>query len=363
MLAGSVPQAWPQLSIDSQVSQPGGFLMVPILFSGAGVSSIQFDLIYPPTVTFSVLPGEAARSALKTIYTADINSGCQKRFLLAGLNQTTFPTGALLYLAASIDSSAGTDDLRLQFTNITADTEDGTPVAISAQDGTISIQTGQPNVLAAPGVLNAASLYSEPVAPGEILILLGTGLRPASGALDDTMVLVNDIPATVLHAAPNRIKMVIPDDIAGQSSAHITVNYQGRTVAELAMPVALSAPGIFSADGTGLGQAALWNEDGTENSFSQPAARGSTVRFLATGAGKLTSGDPASLPVPLMPVLVTIGGIEAAVSYVGSVPSLAPGMLQVRCQVPLEETPGAAVPIILQIGDQSSQAGLTMAIK
>jgi uncharacterized protein (TIGR03437 family) len=52
------------------------------------------------------------------------------------------------------------------------------------------------------------------------------------------------------------------------------------------------APGVFTIDGTGYGQIAAINEDGTVNSPAQPAARGSVVAMWLTGFGRMQ-------PVPL----------------------------------------------------------------
>ena len=47
-------------------------------------------------------------------------------------------------------------------------------------------------------------------------------------------------------------------------------------------------PGIFTIEGTGSGQAIVQNADGTLNSSSNLAAKGSTISILATGAGQNT---------------------------------------------------------------------------
>ena len=51
------------------------------------------------------------------------------------------------------------------------------------------------------------------------------------------------------------------------------------------IPVAGSAPGIFTIDGSGRGRAAVLNQDNTLNLPSNPADRGSVVQIFATGEG------------------------------------------------------------------------------
>jgi uncharacterized protein (TIGR03437 family) len=136
------------------------------------------------------------------------------------------------------------------------------------------------------------------------------------------------------------------------------------------MAVAPSTPGIFSIDGSGSGQGAILNQDGSLNSANQPAGAGTVVTIFATGAGQFSPpGIDGSivtadnLPVPMLPVSVQIGGIDAPVSYAGGAPSLVEGVLQVNAQVPAGISSGPAVPVILRIGSRSSQEGLTMSVQ
>ena len=91
--------------------------------------------------------------------------------------------------------------------------------------------------------------------------------------------------------------------------------------------------------------------------------------LFATGAGQT---DPpgvdgqitgSTLPKPLLPVTVRIGGMQARVSYAGAAPGLVAGALQVNCIVPIESPVGYAIPIVLSVGKASSQAGVTLAIQ
>ena len=91
------------------------------------------------------------------------------------------------------------------------------------------------------------------------------------------------------------------------------------------MPVAATAPGLFTLSANGIGPALAVNVDGSINGPSHPANSGSYIIVYATGAGQTnppgsdglpgSSGVPA--PLPNATVTATIGGKPATVSYAG----------------------------------------------
>ena len=93
----------------------------------------------------------------------------------------------------------------------------------------------------------------------------------------------------------------------------------------LPVPVAATAPGVFTQDQSGKGPAMVLNADGTLNSQANPAAVGSMVTISAAGEGQtnpigidglIASDTP---PVPVAPVSVQIGGMDAPVMSAGGV--------------------------------------------
>jgi uncharacterized protein (TIGR03437 family) len=232
------------------------------------------------------------------------------------------------------------------------------------------------------GIQNAASYISGAVSPGEIVIIYGTGIGPAtlttwqadsaSGLLETTVagttVLFNGIPAPILYTSAGQVSVVAPYEIAGASTAQILVNYQGNNVAASMVTVAPSAPSIFTV-GSGTGQAAALNQDGSVNSVSNPAAEGSTIVLYLTGEGqtmpsgvdgKVASASP--YPTPLLPVTLTIGGQTATHSYAGAAPDEVAGVMQINAVIPAGVT-GNAVPVSVQIGTVSTQNGVTIAVQ
>ena len=105
------------------------------------------------------------------------------------------------------------------------------------------------------------------------------------------------------------------------------------------------------------------------NSNFNPAARGDWVSIYATGAGVTSpaslDGLLASNPLAqsLANVAVTIGGLPCLINYAGAAPGYISGLVQINAQVPDGVNPGPNVPVQVTIGDASSQAIITMAVR
>lgn len=225
-------------------------------------------------------------------------------------------------------------------------------------------------------VLNSASLLPGAIAPGEIVAIFGVGIGPqsaASGALrngvlentvGETQVLFDGHPAALYYAQASQINAQVPYEVSG--AAEVEIVYRGVSMGRITAPVAGAAPGIFTS-GAGAGQAVAVNQDGSLNSGVNPAPAHSIVTFYATGAGRTApesaNGAPARAPygLPLQPVTVTIGGYPADVLYAGSAPGLV-GVMQVNARVPGGFAPAGGVPLVLRVGDVSSQAGVIISI-
>jgi uncharacterized protein (TIGR03437 family) len=60
---------------------------------------------------------------------------------------------------------------------------------------------------------------------------------------------------------------------------------------------------------------------------------------------------------------VSIGGQNAVLQYAGSSGDAVAGLLQVNAVVPLNVTPGSAVPLMVSVGGVPSQSGVTIAVQ
>lgn len=232
-------------------------------------------------------------------------------------------------------------------------------------------------------VVNAASGYGGPVAPGEMIAIDGADLGPAavadnpasvaqtgklSSQLGGTQVMINGTAAPLLSASQGEVTAVVPDTAAGQSDITLEVQYQGQSTPKIVIPVVAVAPGLFTMNGAGNGQGAILNEDETINSATNPAARGSIVALFGTGQGQTDPAWPAdelaSAPYPQIAgtVTVKIGGQTADVLYAGAAPTLA-AVFQVNVRIPAGIQPGTQVPVVVNIGSAQTQPGVTLAVQ
>ncbi|HLX42280.1 MAG TPA: IPT/TIG domain-containing protein [Bryobacteraceae bacterium] len=209
--------------------------------------------------------------------------------------------------------------------------------------------TPQTTSLSAPlalvSAVNAATLQPGPLAPGMLLDLLGTGL--AASDAPNVQVMFDTIAAPVLTLDTSRLVVQVPPQVAGQQSANIQIVNQGKLLAQIPVGIAATAPGIFT---TAAGQAAANNADGSVNSPTNPAPRGSVIALYGTGEG--VSGLPA---------IVSIGGYAAEVLYQGEVAGY-PGLLQINARVPAGYVPPGNLSVVVTIGQASSQTGVTVAV-
>ncbi len=238
-------------------------------------------------------------------------------------------------------------------------------------------------VLTAAGVVNAASFLSGPVAPGEIVSLFGSALGPAApvpgtltnpklvaDSLAGVRVTFDGVPAPLLYVSSRQVNAVVPYSVAGQAMTQLQVEYLGALSTPLTLPVAATAPGIFSLAASGTGPGAILNaRDESVNSPSNPAAPGDWVSIYATGGGVTNpagvDGLLASAPLaqPIANVSVRIGGVPCQLNYAGAAPGFVSGSLQINAQVPLEVIPGPSVPVEVIIGNASSQSTVTLAVQ
>lgn len=196
----------------------------------------------------------------------------------------------------------------------------------------------------AVSVVNAASMLPGSVAPGEIVTIFGLGF-----AANQTQLLFDGNPATIFYTGADQINALVPATLTAGSNTEINIVVNGAKIADLNSSVAAALPGIFTM-ANGTGQAAAANQDGSINSATNPAARGSIVTLYATGEG-----------VNVSAVGLTLGGYAAKLLYAGPAPGF-PGLMQINAQVPTGFLAPGIQPVILTVGNVASQSGVTIAL-
>jgi uncharacterized protein (TIGR03437 family) len=251
--------------------------------------------------------------------------------------------------------------------------------AITSHAAAMDQKSGSAVTIAA--LTSGASFLPGPIAPGEIVTLFGSGLGPDAGMgtmlnsaglvttfLAGTRVLFDDQPSPMIFAQAGQVNAVVPYAVGGRSSVQVRLEAHGQKSNAVTAQVAPTAPGIFTLDSSGTGQAAALNQDSTLNSPMNPAPRGSIISLFATGTGQTDppgiDGKPASppLPAPVLPVRVEIAGANADILYAGSAPGLVAGVLQVNVRIPQVAATVRTGSLVLRSGGAQSQPGVTVAI-
>jgi len=231
---------------------------------------------------------------------------------------------------------------------------------------------------------NAASYATGAVAPGENIVIFGTGIGPATlaggtlttaGAFSttagNTQVTFDGIAAPVIYASATQTSVMVPYGVSGRTVTTVRISYQGVQSNPLIYNVTTTAPGIYTQNSSGTGPGVILNQDYSENGPTKPAATGSVVAVYMTGEGatNTTPPDGAIAPVngtglykPLLPVTATVGGIPATVLYYGSAPGEVYGVMQVNLTIPAGVSSGPQ-PVAITVGTTSTQAGVTVAVQ
>ncbi len=373
----------------------------PSIYSGTiqllPTSPIGNPVVIPVTLRVQATPGLAvAPSGLTFINQAGLPPAASQTLIVTStgapvdttIAATTKSGGSWLFATPTTGSTPLTVAVSVNAAGLFPGTYQGaivvasgtqavTPVSIPV---TLTIpQTGGPALTA---VVNAANFQPGPVSPGEIITVFGTSIGPgalvtshvnAAGALDallgGTRIYFDGIPAPLIYSSTGQVSAIVPYEVAGNATTLVEVEYQGVRSLPMTMTVAPSAPALFTFSASGQGPAAALNEDTSYNTAASGAEPGSIVVLYGTGEGQTNPGGIDGLlaistyPAPLLPVFVSFGGQNSQVLYAGAAPGLAAGLLQINARLPKNLPRGAAIPVVIRIGNAQSQAGVTVFTK
>lgn len=251
------------------------------------------------------------------------------------------------------------------------------------------------------GIANAASYRATTnVSPGEIISVFGSGLGPtdiAAGTITanaydkviaDSAVRFCDaassvcLDAPLIFGSPTQINAVTPFGLAaGATKLRVMKGVSGTPAASntLDLTVTTANPGIFTADGSGEGQAAAVNvvtdpvtsaQIRSLNSSKNPVPRGGALELYLTGAGTMsdtnTDGEimasGSTVVSTTVSPTVTINGIACPTVTSFAAPDSIRGLVQVNVVVPSDMTAGIALPLVVTYGSRPSQT-VTVAVK
>lgn len=205
-------------------------------------------------------------------------------------------------------------------------------------------------------ILNAASFSpaGNPVSPGELVTLFGTNLAagtvvakalPFPTTLGNVQVMVNNTPCPIYFVSTSQISALVPFGTTGPVATFVVTN-GGTKSNSVDVPLANSAPGIFSIAQTGVGAGAILKTDYSVVSSTNPVHRGDYIQIYLTGLGPVSPSvaDGSAAPTnPLAlvpaPLAVFIGGIPGNVIFQGLAPGLA-GLYQINVQIPASAPSG-----------------------
>jgi uncharacterized protein (TIGR03437 family) len=232
-------------------------------------------------------------------------------------------------------------------------------------------------------VTDAASYLPGSVAPGELLVIFGSGLGPdkliqaqpgSDGrfpiSLAGTTAYFGAIAAPILYASATQLAVVAPFGINGKTA--LTVDLSGKRTPPMTLSVSATNPGLFTANASGSGLVAGLNvaadNSVTVHGADAPISRGGILTLYGTGFGATTpivaDGVLVTAPLPVLnsQVRVLVSGQEAPLLYAGPAPGMIAGVTQINVRVPDTAASGLNS-ILIVAGDNSSQPGVTIAVK
>jgi uncharacterized protein (TIGR03437 family) len=254
--------------------------------------------------------------------------------------------------------------------------------------------------LGAGGIVNAASFAGgAAVAPGSIVSIFGTNFAsqlagapstpgPLPTSLLGASITFNGTKAPMFFVAPGQINAQVPFEVTG-SSASVQVTTPAGQSNIITVDIVPESPAIFTANASGVGQGVIVFANtvtlvgpiktGTD---WRPAKTGDTLTLYVTGLGAVTppindgwnscalsicAADFSNLTLrnTVVRPVIKMGGVtvpDNLILYSGFTPAFA-GLYQINLTIPAGITPSGQVPVVIQMGNVSSPADVTIAMQ
>ncbi|HUP05184.1 MAG TPA: S8 family serine peptidase [Bryobacteraceae bacterium] len=393
-ITGSVPAAGAYYG-SVNVTGSGATLHIPYLFQvGANVlgtgTSITGNVIPIFGTSFDGIEGQDIGAiAFQVVDASGLPvSGAPVSFYSNGGLTMKSVAGEPACSPASSSSSVicNTDNYGIAYTDLTLGASVATPTIrvftanSSVTEIDVSVNVRAQPTIPAGGVRDAAQAKTT-IAPGSYISIYGTGLCDYIGLAPSATLpmMLNyatvsfdapaaniSVPGTILYTSPTQINVQVPWELQGLNSTvqmKVTLNeYEYGNV--VSATVADVSPSFFETT-QGSEVAALVAGTYMEVTQSTPAPRGAKVQIYANGLGPVNNQPASGAPGPSTrtastknAATLTIGGLQAAVSYCGLAPGY-PGLYEIDATVPTGIGVGA-MPVSLSIGGQTATSTINV---
>lgn len=204
-----------------------------------------------------------------------------------------------------------------------------------------------PRSVGTASVFNAAALGNEPepafIAAGSIASTHGTALTSNAGA---TTVTVNGRAAKIFHAAADEVVFVVPDGLSNGPAEFLVDNGDGL-VSKAEASISTTAPGVYTINGDGRGDAIVLNSDTLTAGPFDPANGSLRLSIFTTGVKHAQN------------VSVTICGKPSTVEMFG--PGNLIGLYEIHVLVPAElRGAGKCALVVTADGVQSNPTSIVI---
>ena len=206
--------------------------------------------------------------------------------------------------------------------------------------------------------VNGASFDSTgPMAPGSFATMFGqnlcgqtaAGLLSSSGtypmALGNCSITVNGAIAMMQYASPGQVNFLIPLNTA--TGAANVVIHNGAQALSGSMMIGPAGPGVFSLDGTGVGNGAMLHATTWQMGPFSVTTNGQPTPVAIFMTGMDLSVQP----------MVTVGGVPVMTTFYGMAPGY-PGLQQINIALPANMAGVGRVPVTVSSNGQISNLTL-----
>jgi uncharacterized protein (TIGR03437 family) len=262
-------------------------------------------------------------------------------------------TDSLAILPGNVALTNGTGTFSATLETVGSQTitaTDNANPAIVGTSPTVAAVLSQ-NQIQIPSIVNSGDYAQASGAPNTIVSAFGT----FPGCTSAGQVTVDGAAVTALYWSPTQLNFVLPGTVA---NGNLTISCAGLT-STASLPTAPVDPAIFTADMSGVGQAAVVNQDGGVNT---PSPAGDYISVYVTGFGAFSPPSPDHLRRLAATVTAKVGGLPATILYAGEAPGYTDGLQQINLVIPSNAPSGSAVTLLLTVDGVNTQPKVTVVI-